>query len=562
MLWKYMFSDRILERGREYYFAGAVRNLKMTKDGFTAEVEGSETYQVEIHLDNEKNVEYMGCSCPYARKGNECKHMAAVLYSAYGADNCGILNEVEKEIDTEETDIKEIIESMSKEELQNLVFDLLSKNKQEKQKFLIQHDGGKLSKNQITMMKEIIDDIIFTHIGYEDYIDCKDIEICCSELYGVLYENCTLLIDNGHCLAAFMITVYAINRLSEFEMDDRGGELYLFLDECYDIWKDAYNGAREEEKQAIEEALDDELFEIAFEGEMYSDVNRFKINVIQSEEVIKSEIECLDESIEECKSEGRLIHTWGSDGNMVDVAFRRIELMKAIGATEDEVKAFREENRYFMSVRKMEIDESYNSGKLEETRDLLIESREKDRKIAGAYPEYTEKLLSTYEELGNTEKVKEELQNLIIYTGNVSDYKDKLKKMYSKEEWPEIRENMLTNLDMGDKCKLLCLEEMYRALLNLILENGSLCYMEQYEEVLRYEFPDEIMEYYLKFMDEFVCNAKGRRKYEELVKYVLKMDRYPCGREAMQKMVNQWHERYPSRKVLFETLRTAGYVYR
>lgn len=559
-----MFSNRILERGREYYFAGAVKNLKKTKDGFTADVEGSEMYQVEIHLDNENNVEYMGCNCPYARKGNECKHMAAVLYSVYGADNCGVLSKIENEIetDTEENDIKKIIEKMSKEELQNLAYDLLSKDMQEKQKFIIQHDGGKLSANQITMMKEIIDDIIFTHTGYEDYIDCKDLEICCSELYGVLYENCTLLIDNGHCLAAFMMTVYAINRLSEFELDDRGGELYLFLDECYDLWKDAYNGAKEEEKQAIEEALNDELFEIAFEGDMYSDVTRFRINVIKSEYAIKSEIEKLDESIEECRNEGRTRFTRDSDGNMVDVAARRIELMKAIGATEDEIKDFCKENRHFMSIRKMEIDESYESGKPEKTIELLIESREKDKEIAGEYTKYTEKLLSIYEKLDNTEKVKEELQNLIISTGDIFDYKDMLKRMCSEEEWPEIRNNMLTKLDMGDKCRLLCLEQMYRELLNLILENGSIFFMEQYEDVLRDEFPDEIIEYYLQFMDELVCNAKGRRKYEEIMKYVVKMDRYPCGREAMQKLVNKWHKQYPSRRILFETLRTAGYVYR
>lgn len=47
--------------------------------GIEAEVEGTKKYHVNIVLDGE-SVIYMSCDCPHAESGNNCKHMAAVLF--------------------------------------------------------------------------------------------------------------------------------------------------------------------------------------------------------------------------------------------------------------------------------------------------------------------------------------------------------------------------------------------------------------------------------------------------------------------------------------------------
>lgn len=48
-------------------------------DIVSADVIGTEGYEVEIYLDN-GNITDMYCSCPYAATDRNCKHMAAVLY--------------------------------------------------------------------------------------------------------------------------------------------------------------------------------------------------------------------------------------------------------------------------------------------------------------------------------------------------------------------------------------------------------------------------------------------------------------------------------------------------
>ena len=49
--WKDWFQPHILERGRIYFDEGRVLDLERTEDGYTAFVDGTEEYGVEILLD-------------------------------------------------------------------------------------------------------------------------------------------------------------------------------------------------------------------------------------------------------------------------------------------------------------------------------------------------------------------------------------------------------------------------------------------------------------------------------------------------------------------------------
>lgn len=77
--WKDLFRTHILERGLNYYEEGCVTLLEQTSTGYTAVVEGTDDYDVEIEIRADR-VYDMTCTCPYAAEGNYCKHMAAVLY--------------------------------------------------------------------------------------------------------------------------------------------------------------------------------------------------------------------------------------------------------------------------------------------------------------------------------------------------------------------------------------------------------------------------------------------------------------------------------------------------
>lgn len=93
MGWKYLFSQTILQRGRQYQSRGAVRNLVKDGDVYKARVWGRSLYSVAVRIDSDGYLQSMSCNCPFAQDGNNCKHMAAVLYEIGKRDEDGTNNE-------------------------------------------------------------------------------------------------------------------------------------------------------------------------------------------------------------------------------------------------------------------------------------------------------------------------------------------------------------------------------------------------------------------------------------------------------------------------------------
>lgn len=81
--WQDLFSAIILERGKAYYNSGFVKSLSKSNNCHSAVVSGTKEYKVIISYEGDK-IASMTCDCPYAQSGECCKHMAAVLWAAYG----------------------------------------------------------------------------------------------------------------------------------------------------------------------------------------------------------------------------------------------------------------------------------------------------------------------------------------------------------------------------------------------------------------------------------------------------------------------------------------------
>jgi len=69
-------GNTAFQRGEAYFADGAVDRLRASDDKITARVEGSETYQVELSVEDD-DLAY-DCTCPRAADGYFCKHCVAV----------------------------------------------------------------------------------------------------------------------------------------------------------------------------------------------------------------------------------------------------------------------------------------------------------------------------------------------------------------------------------------------------------------------------------------------------------------------------------------------------
>ncbi|MEO5907191.1 MAG: SWIM zinc finger family protein [Saprospiraceae bacterium] len=95
----------ITERGKEYFDANQVLMLKQTADGWTAVIEGTETYQVL--LEGHDIISSWQCTCPFEH-GPVCKHVAAVLYAVreqIHANRASSNGEIDRWIDQAEPEV-------------------------------------------------------------------------------------------------------------------------------------------------------------------------------------------------------------------------------------------------------------------------------------------------------------------------------------------------------------------------------------------------------------------------------------------------------------------------
>ena len=75
----HFFDKRIRNRGLSYYTNSKVENLICNNNTYSADVIGTESYQVRIKIENSVLTE-ISCTCPYHKETSKyCKHVYALL---------------------------------------------------------------------------------------------------------------------------------------------------------------------------------------------------------------------------------------------------------------------------------------------------------------------------------------------------------------------------------------------------------------------------------------------------------------------------------------------------
>lgn len=121
----------ILQRGKQYYSKGYVTYVEETGDNtWSAEVEGSETYTVEVTLKKGNEISRYNCDCPY--DGGTCKHIVAVFFALQDElkKSKGKTNRA-----TKKNVFENLLQSVSTKEYQDFIRSHAAKNKNFKTEF-------------------------------------------------------------------------------------------------------------------------------------------------------------------------------------------------------------------------------------------------------------------------------------------------------------------------------------------------------------------------------------------------------------------------------------------
>ena len=570
--WKNCFEPKILDRGLEYYRSDMIVRYNADEDEITAFVTGNyDDYEVEIQLEDGQPVE-MYCSCPYADDGYYCKHMAAALCEANTEDEESYVlgdGTIVHSDASEGIPVASLISEANRDQLEEILIKLACEDDKIESRIRASLAGAP-GKQDVLALKKEIDNIFYTYSGRGNFIDYHAAMDFAHDLILYLENETGRLLDDGDFYAAFDISKYAYVKLGNWDIDD-DGEITMLSACCYEIWQKVVQNCTDPEKTKIREWFIEHSEDGTVADYMEDVLKDFLRYELASKEELKKEIRLLDELIKEssgltrCKSVFTCFY-----GYSIEAIEFRIILMKHLGADEKEIDDFRRKHMNFQSVRKYYMQRAKAENNMEEEIRLLNESKRLDKESPYLIHSYSERLIELYHvrKEYSLEKAERRFDFMSYQAAGVEDFRA-YREMCSEEEWNKERTELIESRnDINKKCELMAEERMLQELFEAISgqekklslfnsgQEKKLSLFNKYGFLLVENHSDPILREYCKYVSSLADYARNRSSYDELIRYLRRMQQYKGGPDMVRELCREWINRYSTRKVMVQELRT------
>lgn len=571
MNWMNLFEPHILNRGMEYYEDGCVSDLQIIGNTVEAEVEGSEYYQVSVELDGGEIMD-MFCDCPYAAKGYNCKHMAAVLYKyeeyladeseneaeVYHKDSMNIV--MASTVNTKRQEIERLLTKIPEQDAKELLIDMLSENEGLKNELQLKYDF-QMNAIQMTNLKKEIKNIIYRYGGGR-FIDWQYAYDFCSDLRNFLDDKIPLMIEKRCYLQAFELTNIVFREVGNTDMDDSDGGSSMVAETCYDYWRKITENCNENDREIIKNWFRDHKNTDFVIDYMEEYVNEFLEQYFMSEDEIWERMNALDEIIELHRKQNDAGTIYSIRYGYRDVLLQRLEYMHRLHMPEQDILKYRLMNRHFFCVRELEISEALENGNKELAVQILEESKQMDTEYPEKIKKYSLQLISLYKESGKEDEYREELifQLLHCYQSDLSCYNELKACISSEAEWDRLT-NLIINASKNIyfTCDVLNQEKRYEQLMQIIERENSVNLLDKYEKQLRKTHSERMLRIYANYIIPEMDHANCRKNYRQLVQYLKKMVKCENGKAEAESIARKWRMEYKRRTALMDELRNAGF---
>ena len=573
MNWQKLFASHILERGYDYYCDGAVENIEIGRDDIRADVVGTEDYEVEISL-NDGKVTDMYCSCPYAAGGNNCKHMAAVLYE-WTAD---IMDEDEPEdTDNEDMDndadaesmdlfepavtvcdykkksaaVEKLVTSAERDIVQAFLVSVLAEDKKLLLRFRNMVNKC-ATKEDVEDYFEQIDEIADRYLGRDHFINYYQAYDFMLELEEIIDKDVRRMIDNGSHISAFHVMNHIFVLLGNVDMDDSGGETSMLAEQIYQLWLELLTkvNAQDKRKMFI-------WFTTHMDGSVIDYLEEYIEQIIMEEfkepEYEQDKLSFMEEMIEKAEKKDS---GWSRDYAVGKWTVTYLKTLEEKNAPEDQLEEICKKYWNNSGVRRYYIDRYFEKKEYDRVLQVLDESIELDKAYRGQVLEYNQKKKEIYRLQGNKSAYIEQLWKLVLEqsAGDLDIYKE-LKAQYSEKEWLIKREELFKKLPPNAHIDRLYKEEkLYDRLLAYVLKSSGLYAVQSYENVLKKEYPKQILSKYQDEVNKMASCTGNRKHYADLVALLRRMKRIKGGSEIVETIVEEWKIKYRNRPAMMDEL--------
>ena len=493
--WKYLFNEKILDRG--YFYTDNVKITRFDKNIVTAKVQGTFDYDTRITF-KDGLIDGMFCSCPYFETDN-CKHLAALLYV--------IEDDADEYLADDNEDFSQLFDSVSDDDLKDFLYDELEENPELLNKFKLK---------------------------FSDSVDPKYYK---SKLFNIHFENDRYLINDF--LSEDMDFLL---KKGEYELVfNLSKDIFPEIKKWWNYWEDfGSDGNIEELEDILAELIKSKIHDEVFEwlGELiYSIPDDYHMEGLT--DLYFTEFNSRDELERKEKLVDRIIEKTGSARWILI----KLDLMGKLDYCDDEINDLWEKYLCNEEIMQQYINSSEGSKK-EELLKKAINQFE--------YNETYRFQLKNYYLENDWDRYMEELEKLVFSYPRVEYFKE-FKENYSGN-WTEKREelfDMHSNLN-----ELYALEGLNDRLIENI---HSLWELDRYKDVLAVTHSERLIEMYTDIAVSMAKSSGTPKHYREIADVLKTIHDLPGGEEVSENLVCEFKEKYKRRPRMMSQLRYIGF---
>lgn len=360
------------------------------------------------------------------------------------------------------------------------------------------------------------------------------------------------MICNNKYMSAFEILSYIFVVVGNVDIDDSEGGTGMLGNDIYQLWAEIIETAAPDDKRKMFEWFTSHTDETVIDYlEEY--IEQIITDAFNEKEFEQDKLDFFKDMIDRSEKSNS---DWNRKYTAEKWAVRYLDMLMKINSSDEQTEnAFREYRKY-PDVRKMYVESCIQKKEYNKAIELLDEGISEDKEYRGLVSDYSRKKRDIYLLAGNKAAYIEQLWTLVLKTdvGDMEFYRE-LKGQYSDTEWSEQREKIFGMLPKyTNKAEYYKEEKLYDRLLECVLKSNGLYMLEQYETVLKKNYPEQLLNKYKTELYKMSVISGNRKHYSNMVAIMRRMKKISGGTKIVGQITEEWREKYRNRPAMMDEL--------
>lgn len=535
----------ILGRGYDYYEEGHINDMYQEADGtYIFEVEGTEDYQVGVRINDNESIIYSYCNCPYDY-GPVCKHEVAAYFRL--RDYLDSKNQ--KQRVRKKQDIAELLNTLTKQQLVELLLPVIKKDKILEEKVLLQY--GKVDiRQELKRMERVVESLVNKYVDESGYIYYGREDEFIDKLWELVDYVEPLRGDEKKILLALEMLLLLLEKgidLYESIEDDAGliGEVIddiLCRISGFVIESTEYDKEVKEQimKKILAKAKESKFQEWADYGtQLLQSVLIYGANARYREILYKElnqQLEIADSVIIEA------------------ISVMLFELLQHHG-TEQEIEQYIEEHIEMDTFREIFLQNLMEKQDYEKAIQIAIEGEEKNKEHTWGLDKWKKLRYEAYKAMRDV-KNQEDLGKEFLLRGHFEYYED-LKELHKEDYndfYSNFKEELRVKTGTGEYSvfrKLVERENDIEELMNIVRKEPDT--LSKYINTLMNTYDDEVLVLYRNNIEKRAEKACARNMYRDVCYMITDYRRYE-NEKSVKMFIEKLKKEYKRRPAFIDEL--------